>query len=576
MAQGVPGPSFNARDLSKERPTFSLPDQPWVSMLEVGCTFNADVFRRVMFNLIKNPNINSSHLFRADIFYDSETQGATDDGGADFIRQMKVEYKPLTLQIGGYAVERTIVRQMIPRNPQLDKPMVQTCHLYHSIDDGEGAEKTLVIYLPHVSDPEEMPWYHPTVRYLAFLHTASLTSNDHYQVSGTRATISVHFCLFPDHPLEYSPRLTRTASNLLSTLFKHGQGAIAGYTKRVHHDQIISQKLFQDTYTLLKQKYAKRLVEEWAEQTDPTKHVFEDLGIAAFLIELWKETYDTGDYTPDPIEQSNIALSPPDTGERRSQGRFPGFVDIGCGNGVLVYVLVSEGYPGWGFDARRRKTWASFAPEIQARLQEMLLVPKVLARNVPLGQFSFHDGTFPIGTFIISNHADELTAWTPLLAYLCTSSFLAIPCCSHNLAGARFRAPAADKSAGEKRAKSTPIKTVLQLDPERDEEQPKSGSLHRPERPPAMSAYATLCAYVERLTGDLGFDLEKEMLRIPSTRNAAIIGRWSKGNDNLTQTEKESKICRLVSNELRRPVDDVGHDWIDNATKIVNSYKRFH
>lgn len=38
----------------------------------------------------------------------------------------------------------------------------------------------------------------------------------------------------------------------------------------------------------------------------------------------------------------------------------PSFVDMGCGNGLLVHVLNSEGYSGVGMDVRSRKMWAQY------------------------------------------------------------------------------------------------------------------------------------------------------------------------------------------------------------------------
>lgn len=54
------------------------------------------------------------------------------------------------------------------------------------------------------------------------------------------------------------------------------------------------------------------MLHSWRESTDATKHVFEDVAIAAWLILLWRDMYaDCG-------------------------GRPPGgFVDVGCGNGLL-------------------------------------------------------------------------------------------------------------------------------------------------------------------------------------------------------------------------------------------------
>lgn len=38
----------------------------------------------------------------------------------------------------------------------------------------------------------------------------------------------------------------------------------------------------------------------------------------------------------------------------------PSFVDMGCGNGLLVHILNSEGYNGVGLDVRSRKMWALY------------------------------------------------------------------------------------------------------------------------------------------------------------------------------------------------------------------------
>ena len=67
------------------------------------------------------------------------------------------------------------------------------------------------------------------------------------------------------------------------------------------------------------------MVSGWTEKTDPEKFVHEDLAIATYLCLLW------GD----------------DEKVR--------FVDLGCGNGLLVYILSREGHCGTGLDLRSRK-----------------------------------------------------------------------------------------------------------------------------------------------------------------------------------------------------------------------------
>ena len=61
-------------------------------------------------------------------------------------------------------------------------------------------------------------------------------------------------------------------------------------------------------------------IQRWPEQTDPRKFVFEDVAIAAYLMVLWEE-------------EQRV------TGSNRKQT----FVDLGCGNGLLVHILAKEG-----------------------------------------------------------------------------------------------------------------------------------------------------------------------------------------------------------------------------------------
>jgi tRNASer (uridine44-2'-O)-methyltransferase len=310
-----------------------------------------------------------------------------------------------------------------------------------------------------------LPFYHPKTRGIAHLHQWDNTTRT--------GTISVHFLGGLEGDLK-DAKLNRIAFHLLEILHKHGQGSVEGYVKRVNHDIVIPQARFQDRYGYLKSKYARQLVESWAESTDPGKHVFEDLGIAAFLIELWTDLY--------------------------KGSAFPGFVDIGCGNGLLVYLLTQEGYDGWGFDARARKSWANYTTPTKLSpsgksLEERLLLPGIIPtgrseNGAPqLNAANLHDGLFKPGTFIVSNHADELTPWTPILGAMSDCPFIMIPCCSHSLTGEKFRAP-----------------------PPRDKSKPKS-------------TYASLVDWVSQIAEDCGWQPEVEMLRIPSTRNTGILGR---------------------------------------------------
>ncbi|KAG2465898.1 TRM44 methyltransferase, partial [Polypterus senegalus] len=62
------------------------------------------------------------------------------------------------------------------------------------------------------------------------------------------------------------------------------------------------------------------LTEVWPEVTDPEKFVYEDVAIATYLLVMWEE-------------------------ERKEKGLIEkqSFVDLGCGNGLLVHILSNEG-----------------------------------------------------------------------------------------------------------------------------------------------------------------------------------------------------------------------------------------
>lgn len=570
-------------------PLRRLPWDTWLPVLQHPCDFPAPIFESVALNLIKNPNINSNLLFRADILYDSCNDEFTnvqqqEPSGKERLEADLQEYSIRDGDLAGFQITRTLVRLMVPRNPQLDKPIAQTCHILKSAMLQE--EEHLVVYIPHVSRVDDLPWYHPRVQSIAYLHTwrpqhdastQTLREGDSVPSQASQGEISLHYLLFPSETLPLSDRLLRTAHHLLLTMHKHGQGSLAGYKKRVHHDQLVSQQRVQDTYTELKRKHAKRLCDNWVEQTEPSKHVFEDLGIAAFLIELWKDMYGE---TDDQVEQENEAYEAP------QKLRFPGFVDIGCGNGVLVDTLLREGFNGWGFDARRRKTWATFEPGVQKHLKQLILIPQPLFHtrspvnhanggilshkfmssttkgNDDINEPTWHNGIFATGTFIISNHADELTPWTPLLASISSSPFLAIPCCSHSLSGLRFRAPSVFNSysadslapsyfaANVSKSKSIAIQIAR---PEIEDDQPASGDLSdlsAKARSRQASAYSSLCDWVSHLSGVAGYVVEKEMLRLPSTRNMGIIGRaMSPEFENESHDSKMERVRRIASQE---------------------------
>jgi hypothetical protein len=71
----------------------------------------------------------------------------------------------------------------------------------------------------------------------------------------------------------------------LKTLFKWCGNFENGYQRRVSHGSVVSTKLCKTTYGTLKEKHGY-WAKQWPEKTDACKFVFEDIGIAAFLVNL--------------------------------------------------------------------------------------------------------------------------------------------------------------------------------------------------------------------------------------------------------------------------------------------------
>lgn len=532
-------------------------------LLEGNLSFTPEVIDNLTLYLLTNPNRMSSHLFRADILHDSlgvlrtpaerERLFADSTGKISSLRDADVtgedDVQPIPArEIAGFELSRTVVRRLIPRKPQLDRPLEQTCHFYGA-DDGD-CRRLLVVYSPHITSKEELPFYHPLLQSWALSYDFYKPKAMSLEEEGGAGQLSLHFMLYPDESIQN--RLERTLHALLNTQIRLARGSDIstmtpeGGNHKPNKDNVLPRHLVQDTYSRLKQKYASWLCQKWVEDTEPSKHVFEDLSIAAFLIELWRNMYGVV-----PAEER---------GQEGYDSNFPGFVDVACGNGVLVYVLVMEGYQGWGFDARCRKTWKIFPETVQERLSEEVYIPKPFADTLSGSGASAdaldvgaktHFGMFPKDTFIISNHADELTIWTPLMAALANTEsplpFMAIPCCSHALSGARYRYP-------------LPRDNKFDNDEERDNaceaeqnQQPATGDLKalraakleaQTDAGANKSMYGCLTAKAMSVAQEIGYGVEKTMLRIPSTRNMAVIGgrqrvtsEWnSKNNKSSVQT----------------------------------------
>ncbi|KIO29345.1 hypothetical protein M407DRAFT_21569 [Tulasnella calospora MUT 4182] len=457
-------------------------DADWKPVLSCPVEFSSNHFVQALDNIVLHPEWNSSIILRADIIED----------------RVVSENDSIKVSVLGYKANRHIRRRILPRRPERDGPLDQDCvFLSPAVHSSGGPEESsLVILAPIIPLGGELPFYHPKVKAVAFRYDPAQDSLATDEGQETRPILSLH--IIPLDPLDDSytnpdSRLYRVCASLAQSVWRIGFGQMSGYQKKVQHDVLVDKNEYQDFYLVMRERF-KSVVEAWNLDTDPLKHVFEDIGIATFLMLLWKQTYP---------EREAPAVDEPQPWD--TWGRPPGgWIDLGCGNGLLVHILVSMGYTdGFGIDIRTRKTWELFPPETQAHLRVYSYDPTVITAN------SVCPPLLQPGIFIIGNHSDEMTPWLPILAALCpNASFLSIPCCPWDL-DQKFVKP----RGFHKRPDKLPAEEELER---KLEARGKGGS---------TSLSGTYLQWHLHEGIECGFDVETEVLRIPSSRNWALIGR---------------------------------------------------
>ena len=222
--------------------------------------------------------------------------------------------------------------------------------------------------------------------------------------------------------------------------------------------QLVDLQEYEQLYNDLKTKYFNEIKDHWHESTDPGKFIHEDLGIAAYLMLIWKS---------------------------QPRGRF---LDVGCGNGLLVYILTKEGFHGSGFDLRSRKIWTYF------QSQGCILDVRTLSPDP--GCLDEFKGC----AWIIGNHSDELTPWMPLYSFKSNAKLFLLPCC--------------------------PFKFYGKFDRKEDK-----------------SVYREFLDYVKDVGEKVGIVMEEDKLRIPSTKRICFIGRKSNG---LAKNQAEENMAKML------------------------------
>ena len=262
--------------------------------------------------LIHHPEYNSTLILR------SET-----------LHEISSDFPPSIPRLRGKRIICVIHRKLLPRRPRRDASIEQYCSLYVSEDASYTSPDTLI--LTPITKNTPLPYYHPTVTHLAF----------QYLPSSPNSTLRVEVIPLPGTATDPNSRLFRTCLALLDTLDRYGWGAMTNYKKRVLHDCLVPRDAYQDLYLVMRDRH-KHLVDTWQEVTDPLKHVFEvglhfphnishrytatfqDIGIATFLMLLWKDTF------PPHLNLEEVSGTPVDDQPWRSWPRPPsGFLDFG-------------------------------------------------------------------------------------------------------------------------------------------------------------------------------------------------------------------------------------------------------
>src|SRR5271170_2031874 len=115
-------------------------ESPWEYVLENPAVFSSEIFAQVAVELVLHPERNSKNIRRADILFDT-------DDDTDKERN-------------GMVCVRTIRLRLMPRNPNLDPELEQTCRFY--VAEGDTLP-TLITYNCHYVEGIGVPYYFPNV-----------------------------------------------------------------------------------------------------------------------------------------------------------------------------------------------------------------------------------------------------------------------------------------------------------------------------------------------------------------------------------------------------------------------------
>jgi len=173
-------------------------------------------------------------------------------------------------------------------------------------------------------------------------------------------------------------------------------------------------------------------------------------------------------------------------------------------------------------DLRARTSWSHYPQTTQDHLVVHAFDPTS----------SSPDPNFQPGIFIIGNHADELTPWVPVLSTLHSASgYLSIPCCAWTFDAKYERS-------------STPMFPIPSAD--------FADTLNLGGEGGNSSSYSMYRIWLASLSLHCGWEVECETLRIPSTRNWAIVGRRRLKSPDEEETQENVRM--IMQNVAERGI----------------------
>ncbi|KAI9217475.1 hypothetical protein BC828DRAFT_391074 [Blastocladiella britannica] len=431
-----------------------------------------------------------------------------------------VQHSPTAQEPGTGRETRTVVRELHAKGAH-HPHVVETVHMDVDWDRGTARyafEPTMptveaVVASGNATNDQRVCWLEPDMDYfhaaeyafqyapLAAATTTATTAVEEATLDNPAPALTADAVLRPTATmtLEWtplSPELAAAATtagippqrpdlwtNLMARAFKWStHDMLGGYTP-VEKDVFVDRATYTATYKRLKRRYAD-LLTTWTEKTDPQKFVHEDMALASYLICVW----------------SHPRFQLPSQGPNQRQRVV--FADLGCGNGLLTYLLGMEGYQGYGIDLRSRKIWP--------RWTDGCGTIKLIEQTVDFASYQLPADV----TWVLGNHADELCPWIaeigrrdrapPMFPTSCTTVSSAtqqqppapylfiLPCCFFNRDGVKFSAPASD----------FPVPPHLAS---------------------AGSRYKRYLQYVGEQCAAQQYNVMYDALRIPSTKNLALI-----------------------------------------------------